>query len=220
MGAEESKTQKSEPTEGGNLLPEGGHLLPDGGKLSGDGGKLSGDVVPVSKKSLKRALKREDWEVKKKVRRAAERAKAKEKRKEDVLNGVAKKGYSRRSLKWRKVDYKSPTMQVAIDLSFEDLMDEKAIGKCIKQLLRAYTLNRRAVYPSALYFCGLEKAGKQMEILQKHDGFMHWDVGILIRTDFYCPRCSDSSLLNSRSHRLKSSLTVSTRSSTRAGLFT
>lgn len=64
----------------------------------------------------------------------------------------------------------------AIDLTFDNLMIDKDICKCVKQMLRIYTINRRAPTPVPLYFCGLEQGGRLHKTLEKHDGYQNWDV--------------------------------------------
>ena len=63
---------------------------------------------------------------------------------------------------------------VTIDLSFDDLMIDKDIGKLSKQILRCYTLNRRALAP--MQFSLTSFNGKSREDMQKHLGYENWDV--------------------------------------------
>lgn len=65
-------------------------------------------------------------------------------------------------------------MNVTIDLSFDDLMIDKDIAKMIKQILRCYTLNRRAAAP--VQFSLSNFTGKSREEMKKHNGYEHWDV--------------------------------------------
>ena len=63
---------------------------------------------------------------------------------------------------------------LVIDLSFDDLMDEKSMASCIKQILRCYSINRRAQNPVQFHVTGL--SGKSLSEMSKHNGFTNWDV--------------------------------------------
>jgi tRNA (guanine9-N1)-methyltransferase len=93
-------------------------------------------------------------------------------------------------------------VRIAVDLSFDELMNDKVdilfhsknechqflkwsitdtfflkyqeIGKCIKQLLRCYSLNRRAKDPVQFYITNFR--GKCKKEMEKHSGYMNWDV--------------------------------------------
>lgn len=65
-------------------------------------------------------------------------------------------------------------LTVTIDLSFDDLMIDKDIAKLTKQILRCYTLNRRATAP--LQFSLSSFTGKSRDDVEKHNGYEHWDV--------------------------------------------
>jgi tRNA (guanine9-N1)-methyltransferase len=55
-------------------------------------------------------------------------------------------------------------------------MNDKDIGKCVKQLLRIYTANRRATNPIPLFFTGIKKNGKIQKTIEKNDGYENWKV--------------------------------------------
>lgn len=65
-------------------------------------------------------------------------------------------------------------LNVTIDLSFDELMISKDVAKLIKQILRCYTLNRRAVAPLQFSLSCFE--GRSMEEMKKHNGYENWDV--------------------------------------------
>lgn len=67
-------------------------------------------------------------------------------------------------------------INVSIDLSFDDLMIDKDVAKMIKQILRCYTLNRRASAP--LQFSLTNFTGKSQQEMKKHNGYEHWDVSL------------------------------------------
>jgi tRNA (guanine9-N1)-methyltransferase len=52
--------------------------------------------------------------------------------------------------------------------------NQQSIEKCTKQLLRTYSLNRRAENPMQLFFTSL--SGGSLQEMQKHQGYMNWDV--------------------------------------------
>lgn len=66
------------------------------------------------------------------------------------------------------------TLTVTIDLSFDELMIDKDIAKLTKQILRCYTLNRRAAAPMQFSLTGF--TGKSRTSMEKHNGYEHWDV--------------------------------------------
>ena len=65
-------------------------------------------------------------------------------------------------------------LNVSIDLSFDELMIQRDQAKLIKQILRCYTLNRRAIAPLQFSLTSFEGASK--EEMSKHNGYEHWDV--------------------------------------------
>lgn len=69
-------------------------------------------------------------------------------------------------------------VNVSIDLSFDDFMGDKDVAKMIKQILRCYTLNRRATAP--LQFSVTNFTGKSQQEMKKHNGYEHWDVRLII----------------------------------------
>lgn len=83
-------------------------------------------------------------------------------------------GPSRKFLKTCTMAESPCKLNVTIDLSFDDLMISKDIAKLIKQILRCYTLNRRALAPVQFSLSSFE--GKSFEEMGKHNGYEHWDV--------------------------------------------
>lgn len=74
-------------------------------------------------------------------------------------------------------------LTITIDMGFDDLMIEKDIAKLIKQILRCYTLNRRALAP--IQFSLTNFNNKSKEQMEKHNGYEHWDVSTIIM-NFFC----------------------------------
>ncbi|XP_069683540.1 tRNA methyltransferase 10 homolog A [Periplaneta americana] len=134
------------------------------------------EASTLSKRQLKKLRKKEKWLAYKPLKRAKEKERLKEKKLQARLNNV-KLGPSRKELKHSKMSQSNCTVRVAIDLSFDELMNGKEIGKCIKQLLRCYSLNRRAKNPMQFYVTSFN--GKSKEEMEKHSGYMNWDVNFL-----------------------------------------
>lgn len=133
----------------------------------------------ISKRKRKKLLKLQKWESRKKILRVQEREKYRQKRQEAVSRGEpARTGPSRKELKKNKTDKSQNFITVAIDLSFDNLMIDKDISKCVQQLLRMYTMNRRSSMPIPLYFTGIKDGSRIEKTLQKHDGYRYWDVSM------------------------------------------
>ncbi|XP_035919147.1 tRNA methyltransferase 10 homolog A [Anopheles stephensi] len=131
----------------------------------------------LSKRQRKKLLKLEKWEQRKKEKRQKEKEKMKAKRIEALQQGLpVRKGPSRKELKRRKVSYNDAKIDIVVDLSFDRMMIDKDVAKCVKQLLRIYTLNRRSERPVPLHFVGIEQGGAVERHLARNDGYRHWDV--------------------------------------------
>lgn len=85
-------------------------------------------------------------------------------------------GPSRKALKLNKIENNPADISVAIDLSFDDLMIDKDLSSCAKQLCRIYTNNRRAKRPIPVHFTGLQENGKLYEKLERNEGWKNWDI--------------------------------------------
>lgn len=138
-----------------------------------DNNKVSHLEKNLSKRQLKRAKRTEKWLERKNEKRRLERAKAREKRAFARANNIDL-GPSRKALKRSTMAESSCKLTVTIDLSFDDLMIDKDIAKLIKQILRCYTLNRRAIAP--LQFSLTSFNGKSKKEMEKHNGYEHWDI--------------------------------------------
>lgn len=135
--------------------------------------KLPELPTKLSKRQLKRVKRREMWLEHKSEKRLQERAKAKEKRAYARANNLSL-GPSRKFLKQSTMAASPCKLTVTIDLSFDHLMIDKDIAKLTKQILRCYTLNRRAVAP--MQFSLSSFTGKSSVDIEKHNGYEHWDV--------------------------------------------
>ncbi|XP_033219135.1 tRNA methyltransferase 10 homolog A [Belonocnema kinseyi] len=127
----------------------------------------------MSKRQLKRIMKSQKWLERKSEKRLKEKTKLKEKRAFARANNIDL-GPSRKVLKRCTMADSTCKMNVTIDLSFDDLMIDKDIAKMIKQILRCYTLNRRAAAP--VQFSVSNFTGKSREEMKRHNGYEHWDV--------------------------------------------
>ncbi|CAD6208238.1 GSCOCG00003244001-RA-CDS [Cotesia congregata] len=127
----------------------------------------------ISKNQLKKIKKKEKWLAHKSEKRLKERLKAKEKRAFARAHNI-NLGPSRKSLKKCTMENSSCKLTITIDMGFDDLMIEKDIAKLIKQILRCYTLNRRA--PAPIQFSLTNFNNKSKEQMEKHNGYEHWDV--------------------------------------------
>lgn len=138
----------------------------------------------LSKRQRKKLIKLAQWEVKKKEKRLKEREKYREKRKSALASGdPTRTGPSRKALKHNRIDDSPNPITVAVDLEFDDLMIDKDVCKCAKQLLWVYTINRKAEMPLHLYYTGLKDGGRLQQALDKNDGYRNWDVHI--KTESY-----------------------------------
>ncbi|OAD58651.1 RNA (guanine-9-)-methyltransferase domain-containing protein 2 [Eufriesea mexicana] len=135
--------------------------------------KLSELHPNLSKHQLKKVKKKERWLKRKVELRLREREKARQKRAFARANNIDL-GPSRKALKKSTMADSSCKIGVTIDLSFDDLMIDKDIAKLTKQILRCYTLNRRAIAP--MQFSLTSFNGKSKADMQKHNGYEHWDV--------------------------------------------
>ncbi|KAG8266875.1 tRNA methyltransferase 10 [Homalodisca vitripennis] len=128
----------------------------------------------LSKSQRKKYGKKVLWETKlKPLMREKEKVKVKQKKLEACLNNTIRSP-SRKLLKRATMVSSKCTLRVAIDFSFDDLMSEKDIRKCVKQLSHCYCLNRRTANPVQLYatnFCGRSK-----EVMAYNIGYQNWDI--------------------------------------------
>uniref|UniRef100_A0A2M3ZJ33 tRNA (guanine(9)-N(1))-methyltransferase n=1 Tax=Anopheles braziliensis TaxID=58242 RepID=A0A2M3ZJ33_9DIPT len=136
-------------------------------------------TVNLSKRQRKKLLKLASWEEKKKAKRLKEKEKYKLKKVIAIEKGLPVRiGPSRKELKRRAIDYSQAKIEIAVDLSFDSMMIDKDVAKCVKQLLRMYTLNRRAACPVPLHFTGIVADGAVQRHLSRYDGYEHWDVKV------------------------------------------
>lgn len=132
----------------------------------------------LSRRKQKKILKLAKYEENKRFKRLREREKQKEKRKAEVALGIPGPNKKRKALRMNKIDESSNTVRVAIDFDFDELMSEKDMAKCSKQLLRVYTENRKSLMPIRLFYTSIREGGKIEKALSRNDGYLNWDVKI------------------------------------------
>lgn len=84
------------------------------------------EISQLTKRQMKKYLKSLKWEETKKIKRAKERIKQKEKRSHAKLNNI-NLGPSRKELKRSTMANSSCKISICIDLSFDDLMIDKVV---------------------------------------------------------------------------------------------
>lgn len=132
----------------------------------------------LSKRKQKKLLKMAKWEEQKKIKRQKEKEKRKEKRMKEVELGIKGPSSKRKMLKMNKMDNSSNLVSVAIDFDYDELMTDKDIAKCSKQVLRVYTENRKSSMPIRLHITSIKKDGRIEKALNKNDGYLKWDLKI------------------------------------------
>lgn len=137
--------------------------------------EMSGIPVPpvLSKSALKKLKKKELWEQRKKERRIREKEKRKKKRL-DPSHSLST--VTRKQLKNATMANSSCKVAVVVDLSFDSFMDEKSIAKCVKQICRCYSINRRAANPVQYHITSLDDAS--LTEMSKNSGYLNWDVNL------------------------------------------
>nr|CAG4640352.1 EOG090X0D3U [Daphnia pulex] len=131
-------------------------------------------VIPVLSKSAMKKLKRKAlWAQQKKERRIREKEKRKKRRLDPTrsLNTV-----TRKQLKSATMANSSCKVAIVVDLSFDTFMDEKSIAKCVKQICRCYSINRRAANPVQYHITSLD--GASLTEMSKNSGYQNWDVNL------------------------------------------
>lgn len=130
----------------------------------------------LSRRKQKKLLKLAKYEEIKKQKRLRERQKQKEKRAIEAAKGIPGPNKLRKALKHNKMEKSKNTVRVAIDFDYDELMIDKDIAKCAKQLLRVYTLNRKSTMPIRLHYTSLRPNSKIENSLKRNDGYHNWDV--------------------------------------------
>lgn len=130
----------------------------------------------LSRRQQKKILKLAKYDENKRLRRQREREKQKEKRKAEAALGIPGPNKKRKALRSNKIDESPNTVRVAIDFDYDELMSDKDMAKCSKQLLRVYTENRKSTMPIRLHYTSIKPESKIQQALDKNDGYLNWDV--------------------------------------------
>ncbi|CAK1581975.1 unnamed protein product [Parnassius mnemosyne] len=142
----------------------------DPGLKDDDGNELP---RPFTKNQMRKWLKKVRWENNKHEKRAKEKARAKERRR-NARSANIDLGPSRKSLKKMKLEKPKKNIGIIIDLSFDHLMIEKDRFKVIKQILRCYSINRRSDTPLKFHITSF--GDKSKSDISRHNGYENWDV--------------------------------------------
>ncbi|KAF5281469.1 hypothetical protein FQR65_LT14677 [Abscondita terminalis] len=131
------------------------------------------EIARLTKSQMKKYKRMQQWQAIKKDKRAKEKLRTKKKKITAKLMNI-EIGPSRKQLKNSKMVNSACKIGIVIDLSFDELMINKDMGKVIKQILRVYTENRRASAPMQLHLTNFN--GKSKEEMSKHNGYENWDM--------------------------------------------
>ncbi|XP_068629626.1 tRNA methyltransferase 10 homolog A [Battus philenor] len=145
-------------------------IIKDPGLKDDDGNELP---RPFTKNQMRKWLKKVRWENNKYAKRAKEKARAKERRRNARAANIDL-GPSRKSLKKMILEKPKKNTGIIIDLSFDNLMIEKDRYKVIKQILRCYSMNRRSITP--LQFHVTSFGDKSKSDMSRHNGYENWDI--------------------------------------------
>ncbi|KAK3854205.1 hypothetical protein Pcinc_039300 [Petrolisthes cinctipes] len=127
----------------------------------------------LSKRQRKKLLKRKKWLETKSERRQREREKLRLRMEAKRVAGEPR-GNIRKQLKRTTMATSACHQQLVIDMSFDDLMIERHLCQCVKQVSRCYSANRRTTDPAQLYVTNF--TGKCASIMARQNGYQNWDV--------------------------------------------
>ncbi|KAK7069449.1 tRNA methyltransferase 10, partial [Halocaridina rubra] len=141
----------------------------------------SGSVPqPLSKRQQKKLLKRQRWLDTREERKKREREKFKLRMEAKRVAGEAC-GNIRKRLKQVTMASSSCKQCVVVDMSFDNLMIERHLVQCVKQISRCYSANRRSSDPMQFYVTSFE--GSCEAVMARQNGYKNWDVHF--RTEKY-----------------------------------
>jgi tRNA (guanine9-N1)-methyltransferase len=103
----------------------------------------------------------------------------------------------RKRLKQRKMAESLCKVTVAIDMGFEHLMNQRDLGKCLKQLLHCYSINRRLQQPLQFHISSFDGERLKQE-MERHQGYEHWDCIFHNKSyfDVFTPPVNNSNCTN------------------------
>ncbi|XP_075237298.1 tRNA methyltransferase 10 homolog A isoform X2 [Lycorma delicatula] len=129
------------------------------------------DLEKLPKRQKKRLLRKLVWQRKKPIRRNIEKEKKKLKDLINRMNGI--QIISRKQKKNNSMANSNCKVTLVIDLSFDDLMSDKDMNKCMKQINRCYCANRSVNNPLQFHVTNLDGVAKK--VISKNDGYKNWD---------------------------------------------
>ncbi|XP_068218462.1 tRNA methyltransferase 10 homolog A [Palaemon carinicauda] len=132
------------------------------------------ESTTMSKRQKKKLLKRQKWIESREERKKREREKQKRRLEAKRAAGELCGNMLRKRLKGATMAGSSCKQRVAVDMSFDDLMMEKHLVQCVKQISRCYGANRRVSDPMQFYVTSFE--GKCHDLMARQNGYMNWDV--------------------------------------------
>lgn len=127
----------------------------------------------LSKRQKKKFQKRQKWLDTRQERKKKEKEKLRQRLEAKRAAGEPC-GNIRKKLKEVTMAASNCKQRIVIDMSFDNLMIEKHLCQCVKQISRCYSANRRVSDPMQLYVTSFE--GKCETIMAKQNGYQNWDV--------------------------------------------
>lgn len=135
-----------------------------------------------SRRQRKREEKRAMYAAYRVEKRRKEKERRKERRKillEKGLSTPSSASILRQTLKIREAIVNSGQLKhirIALDLDFDNMMNENDLSKCVKQCMFIYASSRRTLYPIDLHFTGLKANGEIHSRLLKNSGYRNWKI--------------------------------------------
>lgn len=124
-----------------------------------------------SKKHLKRMVRNQHYHQVKADKRKLQKMKKKAKRKD-----LKEKGLLQIKKPTRIGMHDSPNkVKIAIDLGFNELMNERESQKLVKQIQRCYAYNRNSSAPCQFYLTSVTEPTRKI-LSQKQPGFEKWEI--------------------------------------------
>jgi len=129
-----------------------------------------------SRRQQKKLLKRQKWLESKPERKALEKEKRKAKLAKRKAEEPDRPTYSesRKRINNSYVKKEKSPINVVFDMGFGDKMNQRDRGKCLKQILHCYSLNRRFDHPMNLHVTNFN--GVMKEEMSRNNGYENWDI--------------------------------------------
>jgi len=163
-------TTMSEPTDAENCTPPDDDERPGSSTPSA----ADDDAPKVSRRQLKRQARLESKLAHRKEKRQQEKVRRKEKNEQRIASGQPPLKRSRPGRGAKRMHESENKIRVAVDMSFEEFMNESGLRNTFTQLSHCYAVNRRAERPLQFHIVNLN--GSAREIFNSIDGYKNWDV--------------------------------------------